>query len=173
MKLSPILLAALISVTAFAATDAELGQVRSVYLLSMGNGMDQYLANQLTAQNVFQVVTDPQKAEAILTDRIGVQFEMQLDELYPPPPEEVEGEQEEDLEGEAAEEAVEQEKPIILSSFGRGKGNLFLVGRESRRVIWSTYDRPKNFTPEQLNNAAARIVKRLQKILAGQQPVSE
>ena len=173
MKLSPILLAALISVAAFAATDAELGQVRSVYLLSMGNGMDQYLANQLTDQDVFQVVTDPQKAEAVLTDRIGVQFEMQLDELYPPPPEKVEGDQEEVVEDEAAEDIVDQEKPIYLSSFGRGKGNLFLVGRESRRVIWSTYDRPKNFTPKELNNAAGRIVKRLKKTLASQQPDSE
>ena len=39
-----------------------------VYILAMGSGMDQYLANQLTTIGVFEVVTDPQKADAIVTD---------------------------------------------------------------------------------------------------------
>src|SRR5579863_5206571 len=51
-----------------AAANPHLKQVNAVYILSMGNGMDQYLANQLTTAGVFQVVTDPKKADAILTD---------------------------------------------------------------------------------------------------------
>ena len=66
------------------ATDG-LAQVRSVYLLSMGSGLDQYLANQLTSGKVLLVVTDPAKADAVLTDRLGVQFEQKLKELYPEP----------------------------------------------------------------------------------------
>ena len=48
--------------------------------------MDQYLANQLTTLGVFQVVADPQKADAIITDRLGEPFEAKLKDLYPPPP---------------------------------------------------------------------------------------
>ena len=79
MKLGVVLPASLALVAALAATPAELGQIRSVYLLSMGSGFDQYLANQLTTQEVFQVVTDPQMADAVLTDQIGLRFEKQLE----------------------------------------------------------------------------------------------
>ena len=41
------------------AERAGLRQVQSVYLLPMGYGLDQYLANRLTAEGVFEVVTDP------------------------------------------------------------------------------------------------------------------
>ncbi len=70
----------------FAAANPQLKQVTAVYILAMGNGEDQFLANQLTSSGVFQVVTDPKKADAILTDRVGEPFEKKLDELYPPPP---------------------------------------------------------------------------------------
>ena len=70
----------------FAAVRPELKQINTVYILAMGNGVDQFLANQLTSAGVFQVVTDPKKADAILTDRVGEPFEKKLDELYPPPP---------------------------------------------------------------------------------------
>ena len=48
--------------------------------------MDQFLANQLTTDGVLQVVTDPQRADTILTDRIGEPLESKFKELYPPPP---------------------------------------------------------------------------------------
>src|SRR4051812_9320187 len=64
---------------------AELSGVRSVYLLPMGRGMDQYLANRLANEHVFQVVTDPKLADAVFSDHIGEGFEAQMDELYPPP----------------------------------------------------------------------------------------
>ncbi len=67
---------------------AELSGVRAVYMLPMSNGMDQYLANRLINLHAVQVVTDPQRADAILTDRLGPGFEDKLQELYPPPPEE-------------------------------------------------------------------------------------
>src|SRR5262249_55476008 len=71
------------------ADGAGLQQVQSVYLMPMGYGLDQYLANRLTAESVFQVVTDPKRADAVLTDNIGVGFERRLDDLFPrdvPPP---------------------------------------------------------------------------------------
>lgn len=187
MKLGVVFPAALALMAALAAAPAELGQIQSVYLLSMSNGFDQYLANQLTTQEVFQVVTDPQIADAVLTDQIGLRFEAQLEDLYPapPPPEEteVEAEGEEAEEGEdpeasedaeassdaeASEDVQQEAPPVYFSSFSRGRGNLFLVDRESRRVIWSTHERPKNSTPKVLNQSAERVVKRLKKTLTGQ-----
>jgi len=139
------------------AGPAELSQVQSVYLLPMGSGLDQYLANRLTAQQVFQVVTDPQKADAIFTDQIGIGFEKRLEELYrPPAPEKTE-----------KDEVAREEPPVRFSSFGRGKGNLFLVDRKSRRVIWSVYERPRSSTPDDLDRAGQRVVERLKKDLSG------
>ncbi len=83
MKLFP--LAALLCAWAGAVTNPQLQQVRSVYILPMSGGMDQYLANKISRQGLFLVVTDPLKADAILTEQIGEPFERKLDELYPPP----------------------------------------------------------------------------------------
>lgn len=66
-----------------AASAVSLAQVKSVYLLPMSHGMDQYLANRLTRDGVFQVVTDPAKADALLTDHLGANFEASVKELYP------------------------------------------------------------------------------------------
>jgi len=77
--------ALLVGAAAFASENPQLKQVQSVYILPMGSGMDQYLANKITRLALFQVVTDPQKADAILTDRIGEAFERKFAELYPPP----------------------------------------------------------------------------------------
>lgn len=148
------------------AADGELGQVRSVYLLPMSHGFDQYLASQLATQGVFQVVTDPRKADAVFTDQIGPVFEQRLEQLYPPEPA---PEKEPKAEGEkaptAAEPQPEREESWRFSSFSRGKGNLFLVHRESRQVIWSIHQRPKNATPPELNRTAARITARLKERL--------
>ena len=158
------LFATLMAVPLLGAGSAELGQIRTVYILSMGNGLDQYLANQLTAQGVFQVVTDPHKADAIFTDQIGTKFEYQMEELYPPPPPpeeekdpEAEGKEEDEP---STEELVKQEVPRF-STFGRGKGNLFLVGRQSRNVVWSIYKVPKNSSSKELNKIALQIVEQL------------
>src|SRR2546426_11923622 len=62
---------------------ADLSSVRSVYLMPMYRGLDQYLANRLTNEHVFQVVTDPKLADTIFTDRIGEGFQMQLEILIP------------------------------------------------------------------------------------------
>ena len=37
----------------------------------MSHGLDQYLANRLTNEHVFQVVTDPKLADAVFSDRVG------------------------------------------------------------------------------------------------------
>ncbi len=63
----------------------DLSTAKTVYVLSMPRGMDQYLANRLTNSHIFQVVTDPKKADAFITDRIGDAFQAQMDVIFAPP----------------------------------------------------------------------------------------
>ena len=64
---------------------ADLTGVRTVYLMPMARGLDQYLANRISSQGVFRVVTDPKLADAVLTDLIGEVFETQLENISPTP----------------------------------------------------------------------------------------
>jgi len=152
-----------------AATNAQLKQVNQVYILAMSGGMDQYLANQMTALGVFQVVTDPQKADTILTDRLGEAFEGKLKDLYPqsaPKPA--------DGDAKGKDDKKNNEQPIVrVGGLSAGKGNFFLVDRKSRAVIWSYYDRPKDSTSRQLSRTAERVVKRLKDDLTDNKSKSE
>ena len=78
-------LAFLFSCSAALACAADLATVHTVYLLKMSKGLDQYLANRLTGEHVFQVVTDPKFADAVFTDQIGEGFQTKLEELFPSP----------------------------------------------------------------------------------------
>ena len=64
---------------------ADLVNVQSVYVMPMSHGLDQYLANRLTSDHVFRIVTDPKLADAVLTDHIGEAFEAQMEIMYPKP----------------------------------------------------------------------------------------
>ena len=67
------------------ALAADLAGARNVYVLPMSRGLDQFLANRLTNEHVFQVVTDPKLADVILTDRLGEGFQIQLESISPSP----------------------------------------------------------------------------------------
>jgi hypothetical protein len=140
--------------------------------------MDQYLANRLTTLGVFQVVADPQKADAIITDRLGEPFEAKLKDLYPPPPpphptpappKDKDAKDDKDSKTAKTDKLVpvkddkdtESSGPPRTSSFNRGRGNIFIVERKSRNVIWSIYAPPKDSTPGELSKTAGRVVKRL------------
>jgi hypothetical protein len=185
---------ALVVPSLFATVRPELKQVNTVYILAMGNGVDQFLANQLTSAGVFQVVTDPKKADAILTDRVGEPFEKKLDEMYPPPPpppppESVKKDEDVKKDGDADKDKDKDAKAkdatkrpaldltaggrVTTSTFNRGKGNFFLVDRKSRTVLWSVYEPAKDTTPASLTKEAAKVVKRLQADLADKKQSSE
>jgi len=143
----------------------QLKQVNTVYILGMTGAMDQFLANRLTSAGVFQVVTDPQKADAILTDRLGEPFEKKLNELYPPEAPQPEPKKD-------AEDSAKDKKASLAdlaggparvgsSSFNRGKGNFFLVDRKSRNVLWSVYEPSKDSSAGEMSKTAERVVKRL------------
>src|SRR5678815_5872407 len=80
-----LLTATLTAMFSIPAANAQVSAVKTVYVLPMAGGLDQYLALRLTSQGVLQVVTDPQKADAILTDGIGARLEASLTELYGTP----------------------------------------------------------------------------------------
>jgi hypothetical protein len=146
---------------ATAATNPQLATVHTVYLLPMGGSLDQYLAARLTQTGVFQVVTDPQKADAILTDRIGEGFEQKMQELYPPP-EAKPGDEDKDKDKDPLD------KPYKRSISGtRGHGTVFLVDKQSRNVVWSIYWPVKSSQPDDVNRRADQIVGRLRKELNG------
>ncbi len=153
---------------------ADLSSVRSVYLMPMYRGLDQYLANRLTNEHVFQVVTDPKLADTIFTDRIGESFQMQLESLAPsetPEPEpqpakEPVKDKDNDTGSKArliTETLNKLDNPALNSTFGRGKGTIFLVDAKSRQVIWSTYEPASSSAGKEMHRTASDIVSRLMK----------
>lgn len=160
------------------AQHAELSQIQTVYLMPMGNAMDQYLARNLTRLGPFQVVTDPLRADAIFTDRIGRGFETRFAEMFEEEeqaataPAAKEGSSDAEAKGEEKEAASDQDvaikqAPLMSSSFGRGRGNVFLVERKSRRVVWAAFEKPRFSTPESLDATSQRMVKQLKRDLTG------
>lgn len=141
--------------------------VRTVYLMRMANGFDQYLANRLTNMRVFEVVADPKKADAIFTDRLGEAFESRLDELYPAPKPPAPETEEEAEDKEKSSSKSNEPAHAVSSGFSRARGTVFLVDTKSRRVLWSLYERPKGIAPEQLDRTASRLVEKLKKDLTG------
>jgi hypothetical protein len=139
---------------------AGLGDVKAVYLLPMSNGLDQYLAQQLTAEAVLQVVTDPQKADAVLTDHLGETFEQSLADLYQTKP------KADDKTADAGED--KGAAPVRSGMQGkRGRGTVFLVNRRTHEVLWSVFELPKDNRPAGLRHSAGRISDQLAKSIRG------
>lgn len=171
---------------------AEIGgsKVNTVYILPMAHGLDQHIANQLTREHVVEVVADPARADALLTDRLGGSLEYQLEKLHPtpkPPDESAKSESDSDksdkdagdpsdksdkddkgaTKGRRAPRLMTEGGPPRASTFGGGKGTLFLVDAHSRAVLWSVYEKPKQTSPDELDRTAKRVVTRLKQDLAG------
>jgi hypothetical protein len=166
------------SALALAGVNPQLDKVQNIYILPMSGGMDQFLANRITHMGKMQVVADPQIADTILTDKLGIPFEKRLDVLYGSPkkdedekaPDEDQPEKQTSAmtATEASRERVakdkansENEQLMRVTSFGRGNGTFFLVDRRTRSVVWSIYEKPKRTTADELNKTAERIVNQL------------
>jgi len=151
---------------AAALSGADLGNVHTVYVLPMAHGLEQYLANTLTGEHVFVIVTDPKMADAVITDNVGAALEHKLDTLLAPPvekPASDEGEKIDAPKGSILAPANKLDNPADTSTMGRGKGMVFVVGTKSRQVLWSTYDLPKDASSRELDRIASAIVSRLKK----------
>jgi hypothetical protein len=150
MKSAAFLLCVIALGSALLSYAADSSGVQTVYLLPMANGLDQYVANRLAASGVFHVTTDPKKADAIFTDRLGEAFEQRLDSLLLPP-----------VEKPSKESKAEERAAPRVSSFSRSKGTVFLVDAATRAVLWSAYEPPKNTSPRELDRTAQRVVSAL------------
>jgi hypothetical protein len=152
--------AALCALLPLPSAHAEIFGVKTVYLLPMAGGLDQYLALQLSSGGLLQVVTDPKKADAVLTEGIGARLEDSLAELYGAPVNKDPAEQGKSDKDQAT--ASNSARPAMrpLSS---SRGLVFLVNRTSREVLWSTYELPSSAQPEELKHVAEKIVDRLAK----------
>lgn len=166
MRTLALLVSTTLSVlSGYAQANAELSQVQTVYLMPMGSGFDQYLANRLRAVSQIRVVTDASKADAIFTDKLGVAFESRIDEM-----ESAAKEKEAPPPNPAEKDSISSGiklAPRAVSSIGRGKGTYFLVDRRSRVVLWSTYSKPKDVLPKTLDRNAEKIAEELGRDFTG------
>jgi len=149
---------ALCALLPFSSAHAEIFGVKTVYVLPMAGGLDQYLALQLSSGGILQVVTDPKKADAILTDGIGTRLEDSLSELYGAPVQTDKSEKDKDKSS-AASNSIRPGMRTLSSS----RGLVFLVNRTSRDVLWSTFEQQKSTNPDDLRHVAKKIVERLAK----------
>jgi hypothetical protein len=116
----------------------------------MSHGLDQYLAQKLAAGNRFQVSTDPAKADAFFTDRIGSNFEESLTELLEPK-----------AIVEKQDDSTPSYKAPAMQPLSRGKGNVFLVDRKSHTVIWSAFAPAKSSDAAELSKIAQQLADKL------------
>jgi hypothetical protein len=156
------LLAAAALTMSLGVSAAGLGDVKAVYLLPMSNGLDQYLAQQLTAGAVLQVVTDPQAADAVLTDHLGETFEQSLTDLY-----QTKAKAAEKDKADEADEDKGAVRPRSGMQGKRGRGTIFLVNRRTNEVLWSVFELPKDNRPAGLRHSAGRISDQLAKSMKG------
>lgn len=152
------LVAALSLAQAGAAANPDLAEIKTVYLLPMTYSLDQFLAIRLTKGGILQVVTDPNKADAVLSDHIGTGLEEKLKSLYG-----------EEKSADPADKDKDKDKD--KNSFGggpmaggtRSRGAIFLVDRKTRNVLWSDYVRPKSAQADELSHVADKIVGQLER----------
>lgn len=147
-----------------AAVTGGTAGVRNVYLMPMPNGLEQFIANQLTARGLMTVVADPNLADALFTDTVGKTFEKRYLELYPPPPPPKEEDEEKDSKKASSSSGmdVKDTKQERTGGASRGKGTIFLVDRRTKTVLWSAYVRPKSSLPNDLDRAAKTIADRIE-----------
>jgi hypothetical protein len=131
----------------FGAEAALSPRFRTVYILDMPNGLEQYLASRLTSGRVLWVVLEPASADAVLTDRLDDTFWTWLARCYPPPA--------------GASRSTDTASRRESQAAAKHSGTVFLVDPRSRVVLWSTYDRARSEAPDEMDRTAARIANQL------------
>jgi hypothetical protein len=143
---------AFIALTAFGLNLPGQSMRRSVYVLPMANGLDQYLAQQLTGDHVLKVVADPKIADVVLTDRLGEAFEQQLAAIRAT-----------DQAKDDKDKDKDDTRTHAAFRSSTGRGTIFLVDAKSRQVLWSDYEKvPFSSSSDALHQEAERIAKKLQ-----------
>jgi len=135
-----LLFAVLMSGTMF----AQYAGPKTVYILPMAGGLDQYLAQWLTRDHVMTVVADPKAAEVFMTDTLGEAFESRLKQFTP-----------------ADKSKTNDDSPHAFHT-SKAKGTIFIVDAKSHHVLWSEHHKPaKSNTDRDLNRAAEQIAREI------------
>jgi hypothetical protein len=143
MKYSPAM--AFLGVVFFGIATFGQPAPRTVYVLPMAGGLDQFVAEWLTRDHVMQVVADPKIADVVLTDHLGETFEQKMAEIHP------------------KDDKKSDSNATHTFRSSRGRGTVFLVDAKSRQVLWSDYEKiPGSNSNDSLNHEAERIAKKLQ-----------
>src|ERR1700689_1747094 len=103
---------------------AQYAGPKTVYILPMAAGLDQYLAQWLTKDHIMQVVADPKTADVVMTDRLGEAFEQKMKEIRPTD----------------EKKAADNTRNTFRST--KARGTVFLVDAKTRQVLWSNYQKP-------------------------------
>jgi hypothetical protein len=119
---------------------------RTVYIVGMANELDQYLASRLTSGAVLRVVVEPKRADVVLTDKLDEAFWAWTAVSYPMAPK-------------PSHTNFTFRKPSPPAKTDHG--TVFLVDPRARVVLWSTYDRGRTASPDELDHTAGRIAKHL------------
>jgi hypothetical protein len=164
MKCKAIVWAALAAAVSVAGGD--VAGASAVYIMPMSNGLDQFLALRITTGGVMQVVTDPMKADVVLTDRVGSGFDEKWNELYPPPKPAKSDDKDSKNKDKDKDDVYAIQRGASQPST-RSRGAIFLIERSTRNVLWSTYVRPKTTAPDDMNHTADLIAKELARARKG------
>jgi hypothetical protein len=193
MKRARLALSGLILCGLAAGWAADLNGVHTVYVLNMAHGLDQYLVNRLTGEHLFTVVTDPKKADSVISDQLGGDLNAMLETIAPSPKPKEDAEarpSEPDAPDAKGRRRKNEEAPSgggnslaaafggdtnnalehPVSTFNRSKGTIFLVDAKSRQVVWSLYIQPKGNDSKTMDRTATDIVSRLKKDLNRKTP---
>jgi hypothetical protein len=131
------------------AFGTDLAHVKTVYLLKMSKGMEQYLANRLANEHLFQIVTDPKLADAIWTDQIGEGFEAKLNELFPPPappePEEKDEPAAKPEKGAKTAKGVDSNSTMAMFTDAANKLPSLAANSSFGHSFWSTPNRKRSY----------------------------
>jgi hypothetical protein len=126
---------------------AQYAGPKTVYILPMAAGLDQYVAQWLTKDHIMQVVADPRTAEVVMTDRLGEAFEQKMKEIHP------DTDKSDKKSDETAPHTFHSAKPV---------GTIFLVDAKSRQVLWSDYQKPpRSNSDSDLNRTAEQIARKI------------
>lgn len=128
-------------------------KTRTVYIVPMANGLDRHLASRLTSSGVVWVVLDPEKAAAVLTDRVDEAFWTWSNARYKPL-------------GKPSNAINDDDRSRYERPRASGyRGTVFLVDPRNGVVLWSIYQPTPDTSPNALDQAAVRVAITLKKSL--------
>lgn len=149
MRIHSILLVIVLCGLAAGAQTYLSPRFQTVFILSMANSFDQYLASRLTSGRVLWVVLQPSNADAVLTETLDEDFWNWLEKTYPAPA------------GTTAPNGGEGAYRNGYPPSVKHRGTIFLIDPRKRVVLWSTYELPRSSTPGELDRSAVRITSQL------------